>query len=64
MNAISAAVMFQSSVGGKKKKTLPSIQDMMEMIRKGTPAQEALEKATGNYGRFAEAARYVDPRKE
>ncbi len=37
---------------------------MMEMIRKGTPAQEALEKATGNYGRFAEAARYVDPRKE
>ena len=26
--------------------------------------QEALEKATGNYGRFDEAARYVDPRKE
>jgi hypothetical protein len=37
---------------------------MMEMIRKGTNAQEALEKAKGNYGRFAEAARYVDPRKE
>lgn len=41
-----------------------SLGKMMEMIRKGTPAQEALEKATGNYGRFAEAARYVDPRKE
>lgn len=37
---------------------------MMEMIRKGTPAQEALEKAKGNYGRFDEAAKYVDPRKE
>jgi NifU-like protein involved in Fe-S cluster formation len=41
-----------------------SLGKMMEMIKKGTPAQEALEKATGNYGRFAEAARYVDPRKE
>lgn len=38
---------------------------MMEMItKKGIPAQEALEKAKGSYGRFAEAARYVDPRKE
>ena len=38
---------------------------MMEMItKKGIPAQEALEKAKGNYGRFTEAARYVDPRKE
>ena len=34
---------------------------MMEMItKKGIPAQEALEKAKGTYGRFAEAARYVD----
>ena len=38
---------------------------MMEMITKnGIPAQEALEKAKGTYGRFADAARYVDPRKE
>ena len=38
---------------------------MMEMItKKGIPAQEALEKAKGSYGRFADAARYVDPRKE
>ena len=41
-----------------------SLGKMMEMIKDGTPAQEALEKATGNYGRFDEAARYVDPRKE
>ena len=38
---------------------------MMEMItKKGIPAQEALEKAKGTDGRFADAARYVDPRKE
>lgn len=38
---------------------------MMEMFtKKGIPAQEALEKAKGTYGRFADAARYVDPRKE
>ena len=38
---------------------------MMEMItKKAIPAQEALEKAKGTYGRFADAARYVDPRKE
>lgn len=38
---------------------------MMEMItKKGIPAQDALEKAKGTYGRFADAARYVDPRKE
>ena len=38
---------------------------MMEMItKKGIPAQEALEKAKGTYGRFADATRYVDPRKE
>lgn len=38
---------------------------MMEMItKKGIPAQEALEKAKGTYGRFADTARYVDPRKE
>ena len=38
---------------------------MMEMItKKGIPAQEALEKAKGTYGRFADAARYLDPRKE
>lgn len=41
-----------------------SLGKMMEMIKDGTPAQEALEKAMGNYGRFDEAARYVDPRKE
>jgi len=37
---------------------------MMEAIKKGTDANEALKKATGTYGRFAEAAKYIDPRHE
>ena len=37
---------------------------MMEMIHKGSDANEALQKATGNYGRFAEATRTINPRHE
>lgn len=36
----------------------------MEMIKQGKDANEALEKAKGTYGRFAEAAKYIDPRKQ
>jgi NifU-like protein involved in Fe-S cluster formation len=37
---------------------------MMEAIKKGTDANEAMKNATGTYGRFAEAAKYIDPRHE
>ena len=37
---------------------------MMEAIKKGTDANEALEKAKGTYGRFADAVKYIDPRQE
>lgn len=37
---------------------------MMEMIHRGTGADEALTKATGSYGRFAEAVRTINPRHE
>ncbi len=37
---------------------------MMELIAKGTDAGKALEKATGTYGRFAEAAKTINPRHE
>ncbi len=37
---------------------------MMEMVKKGETADEALKKATGSYGRFATAAKYIDPRNE
>ena len=37
---------------------------MMEMIKKGIAPAEAMEKATGQYGRFDDAAKYIDPRQE
>ncbi len=37
---------------------------MMEWIRGGMDANEALEKATGTYGRYADAVKYIDPREE
>lgn len=35
---------------------------MMEAIKKGVDAKEAYEKNIGTYGRFSEAAEYIDPR--
>jgi NifU-like protein involved in Fe-S cluster formation len=37
---------------------------MMENIKKGIDANEAMEKASGKYGRFDEAVKVIDPRKE
>ena len=37
---------------------------MMDMIKDGTGADEALEKAKGHYGQFEDAVKYIDPRKE
>ena len=37
---------------------------MMDNIKKGIPALEAIEKASGTYGRFDEAVKKIDPRVE
>lgn len=37
---------------------------MMDMIKKGIDANEAMAKATGTYGRFADAVKVIDPRHE
>ena len=37
---------------------------MMEMIKKGMDANEALEKASGQYGRVDDAVKLIDPREE
>ena len=37
---------------------------MMDMIKAGTDPKEAMDKATGRYGRFDDAVKYIDPRKE
>ena len=37
---------------------------MMDAIKEGVEPKEALEKATGRYGRFDNAAKIIDPRQE
>ena len=37
---------------------------MMDFIKKGDDANTALQKASGQYGRVADAVRFIDPRKE
>ena len=37
---------------------------MMDAIKKGVDAKEAFEKNVKTYGRFAEAVKTIDPRKE
>lgn len=41
-----------------------SLGKMMDFIKKGEDANAALEKAKSTYGRFLEAAKYIDPRHE
>lgn len=40
------------------------IGKMLEDIRHGMDAAQALKNNTGSYGRFADAAKYIDPREE
>ena len=37
---------------------------MMEFVAKGMSANEAMEKAAGQYGRVADAVKLIDPRHE
>ncbi len=41
-----------------------SLGKMMDAIKKGVDASQALAEASGTYGRFADAAKTIDPRKE
>ncbi|MBQ9485737.1 MAG: hypothetical protein IJU83_02745 [Clostridia bacterium] len=41
-----------------------SLGKMTDFIKKGIEPNEAYKKAMGHYGRFDNAAKYVDPRKE
>ena len=41
-----------------------SLGKMMDAVKNGEDANSALEKAKGTYGRFDEAVRHIDPRKE
>ena len=37
---------------------------MMDFIKDGLDPKEAIEKASGTYGRYDEAVKYIDPRRE
>jgi hypothetical protein len=37
---------------------------LMDALKAGANGQEAIEKAKGTYGRFKDAVKYIDPRKE
>ncbi len=37
---------------------------VMDMIKKGVDANEAMQKATSTYGRFADGVKFIDPRHE
>ena len=41
-----------------------SLGKMTDFIKKGMEPNEAYAKSMGTYGRFADAAKYIDPRKE
>ena len=41
-----------------------SLGKMTDFIKKGMEPNEAYKKAMGTYGRFADAAKYIDPREE
>ena len=41
-----------------------SVGKMMDFIKGGMDANEAMKKATGHYGQWDDAAKYIDPRKE
>ena len=36
----------------------------MDAVKKGTDPAEAIRSATGTYGRYADAVKYIDPREE
>jgi len=40
------------------------VGQMLEDIKKGVAPEEAVKKNTGNYGRFENAVKYIDPREE
>ena len=41
-----------------------SLGKMTDFIKKGMEPNEAYKKAMGSYGRFENAFKYIDPRKE
>ena len=55
------AVMLAAIVQGHTATMMPQ---MMELIKNGTTPNDAYDKLIKRYGRFDDAAKIIDPRKE
>ena len=75
-NTLRGGEAFASDINGDRAMEIPETDDqvigyefvslgkMTDFIKKGDDPNTAYEKAKGTYGRFADAAKYIDPRKE
>ena len=56
--------VLQEDLSAYQTIVVDTIGKMMDFIKKGIDANEALEKAKGHYGQGDNAAKYIDPRQE
>ena len=56
--------VLQEDLSGYQTIVVDTIGKMMDFIKAGDDANTAFEKAQGQYGRVADAVKFVDPRQE
>ena len=56
--------VLQEDLSAYQTIVVDTIGKMMDFIKAGDDANTAFEKAQGQYGRVADAVKFVDPRKE
>ena len=56
--------VLQEDLSAYQTIVVDTIGKMMDFIKKGDEPAEAIKKATGHYGQWDTAAKYIDPRQE
>ena len=56
--------VLQEDLSAYQTIVVDTIGKMMDFIKKGIEPAEAIKKATGHYGQWDTAAKYIDPRQE